>query len=146
MRKLHKPHLLTIALWAVILCSFITLNSCNSSDESLQVQDDFADFYEQFLSDPEFQLAHITFPLEGIPSGAETRADLEGFFWQKEDWQVHKPYDPRKTGFETEFVRLSDGLMVERITHKDGGYGMMRRFARLGGDWYLIYYAGLNEI
>jgi hypothetical protein len=36
--------------------------------------------------------------------------------------------------------------MVERIVHQSGEYGMMRRFARLGGQWYLIYYAGLNSI
>jgi len=61
-------------------------------------------------------------------------------------WQIHRPFDPAATGFETEFIDIGRDVMVERIVHQSGEYGMMRRFARLGGQWYLIYYAGLNSI
>lgn len=125
----------------------LTLVSCQQApDEQVAFPDeDFTEFYNRFLSDADFQLARITFPLEGIPSGAE-ESDFDNFRWQREDWQIHQPFDPAATGFETDFVDIGRDVVVERIVHQSGEYGMMRRFARLGGQWYLIYYAGLNSL
>ena len=115
-------------------------------DEQVAFADeDFTEFYNRFLSDADFQLARITVPLEGIPPGAE-ESDLDNFHWGRDDWQVHQPFDPAATGFATEFVDIGRDVIVERIVHTSGEYGMMRRFARLGGQWYLIYYAGLNSL
>lgn len=133
--------LLLIAAWGLLAVS------CEqASDEQVARPDeDFTSFYNHFLNDADFQLARITFPLEGLPPGAET-TDLEDFRWERSDWQIHQPFDPEATGFETEFVDIGRDVMVERIVHESGEYGMMRRFARLSGEWYLIYYAGLNSI
>ena len=36
-------------------------------------------------------------------------------------------------------------MVVEYIVHKNGKFGMERRFAKFGDEWNLIYYAGLNR-
>lgn len=139
-------HPLIGLLYGLCMVAIGSLTACERAMESpTGPSDDFGDFYRRFLSDADYQLAHITFPLEGLPPSA-TEADLGSFYWQREDWQIHRPFDPEATGFKTEFIPIGKDVMVERITHKDKAYGMMRRYARLGDDWYLIYYAGLNEL
>ncbi|MFN7116206.1 MAG: hypothetical protein ACK4TA_05365 [Saprospiraceae bacterium] len=109
--------------------------------------DDFKTFYERFHQDAEYQLAHITFPLEGLPSDAD--ADLlesGNFYWQEEEWELHRPFDVEHSAFKQEFIRFGDDLVVEKIIHQSGEYGSIRRFAKMGDEWYLIYYAGMNRI
>jgi hypothetical protein len=132
--------LLTVAVGSLVV-------SCERApDEQVSVgEEDFTEFYTHFLSDADFQLSRITFPLEGLPPGAE-EADMHDFRWERADWQIHRPFDPEATGFTTEFIDIGQDVMVERIVHKSGEYGMMRRFARLNQEWYLIYYAGLNSL
>lgn len=133
---------------SLLLGLFFIGTSCESesAQPSSSEQEDFAAFYQRFLNDADYQMAHIVFPLEGIPAGAESQADMIDFKWSEADWQPHRPMDPIESGFESEFIELEPGLMVERIMHNSGSYGMMRRFARLGNDWYLIYYAGMNAL
>lgn len=122
------------------------LVSCESSIEAPAADAGFTTFYERFLSDEDYQLAHIVFPLEGLPPAMEDAAAAREFRWQRTDWQVHQPLDPVESGFRSSFLALENGLMVEQIRNAEGTYGMERRFARMGGEWYLIYYAGLNEL
>ncbi len=106
----------------------------------------FPEFYERFMTDSIFQMEHITFPLQGLPSDAKSNDFANNEFrWQKEDWVMHQAFDPEKSGFKVEFIPISPSVIQERITHHTGQYGMMRRFAKLGDEWFLIYYAGLNR-
>ncbi len=135
----------------ISVLSFLALGlafftSCESETAVPAEKDDFQSFYDRFLHDEAYQMEHIVFPLEGIPAGAETEEDLASYKWEREDWTVHRPMDPVESGFISEFVELEPGLIAERIVHQSGRYGMMRRFARLGSDWYLIYYAGMNAL
>lgn len=107
---------------------------------------DFGAFYQRFLADSLYQMRHITFPLEGLPPHAATEELSGDFRWQPGDWVVHRVLDQQQTGFESALIRLDDDLIVERITHKREPYAMERRFAKMGQEWYLIYYAGLNEV
>ena len=117
--------------------------ACQPADDQ-QESDDFAAFYEQFHQDSLYQINHISFPLEGLPHNA--RREDPNFRWHAEDWQMHRPFDSRHAGFDIEQVRLGEDLGVEKIISSNGQFGMMRRFARLNGEWYLIYYAGMNAI
>lgn len=108
---------------------------------------DFEAFYNRFMTDSLYQIGHIVFPLEGIPDHADS-TNIRGtsFRWTKEDWVMHRKFDPANSGYKVEFIPFGDDLMVENITHHSGQYGMMRRFAKLNNEWHLIYYVGMNAI
>lgn len=133
------PSLFALSLLGLLL----VLATCRRQAEERTPADDFSAFYERFLRDSLYQMEHITFPLEGLPSNA-AGADAD-FRWQRENWRVHHPID-EQSGFRSEFTRLGD-IVIENIVHESGEYGMMRRFAKLDdGEWHLIYYVGLNPL
>ncbi len=116
--------------------------ACNRSGSDK----DFEVFYERFLRDSLYQMEHITWPLEGIPDNVGSEEEAAGFRWERKDWIMHRPFD-ESTGFRSEFTPISEDLVIERIVHESGDYGMLRRYARLGDEgWQLIYYAGLNPL
>ena len=97
---------------------------------------DFPEFYQRFHADSAFQLAHIQFPLMG-------KSDTSA--WQAEAWTLHRPVDYDRSDFTREFTPVGEDILVEYIIHRMGDYGMVRRWARLGNDWSLIYYAERNR-
>jgi len=111
---------------------------------NIPLPDDFKVFYERFFTDSLYQLDHITFPLEGIPDNAPTVDP--SFRFARDSWDLHHPINFQESGFQREFLLLTESIVAEKITHDSGGYGMLRRYAKLGDDWYLIYYAGLNPL
>ncbi len=122
-------------------------NTTDATEEVVkELPEDFVSFYSQFLSDSLFQIDHILFPLEGIPDNAQS-VDADGSFrWQLDNWKMHKPIPESISEFRTEFNVLGPGIILERVVHQTDQYAMLRRFAKLGGEWTLIYYAGLNSI
>ena len=108
---------------------------------------DFNQFYDQFLQDSLFQIQHINFPMEGLPDNAVAYGDTLCIFrWTAENWRMHRPIDFEKTKFEQNFQTLGDELIIENIIDPNSGYGMLRRWAKIGGEWSLIYYVGLNPV
>ncbi len=106
----------------------------------------FRKFYENFHRDSVFQLNHIRFPLEGIPEREMEALELNDFFWKKEDWTLHRPFNPMDGSFVRDFQPLGEGMVVETIRHTEANYAMQRRFFRDGNEWYLIYYAAMNKL
>lgn len=108
---------------------------------------DFNQFYDKFLQDSLFQVQHINFPLDGLPDNAVAYGDsVREFRWTAENWRMHRPIDFEKTKFEQNFETLGEELIIENIIDPTAGYGMLRRWAKIGGEWSLIYYVGLNPI
>lgn len=108
---------------------------------------DFEQFYDQFMQDSSFQVQHINFPLEGLPDNAvDYGEDLSTFRWTAETWRMHRPIDFEKTKMQQNFQTLGEELIIENIIDPNYGYGMVRRWAKLGGEWSLIYYAGMNPV
>ena len=145
-KKLNEEmkNLLFTAMLAVLFFACGQEVETPSSMNNSEVSNDFAAFLEEFLQDSLFQMEHTLFPLEGIPDNAEA-SEMDGRFrWQKKDWRMHRPWSAQSSSFDSEFKRLSSDLVVEKIVHHGSGYAMLRRFARLDGEWMLIYYAGLN--
>ena len=129
-----------------LICCLTLVSSCTdvSQDEESKA-DDFEAFYERFHENEAYQLGHILFPLQGVSSQPEDNTPQ--FRWQKEDWQMHQIFDETKTGFRSSFTRIGDNLVIESIVHKQGTYGMERRFSKLDGqEWFLIYFADLHPI
>lgn len=121
----------------------LTFGSCTSSESNPQ---DFQAFYNRFLADSLYQMAHIQFPLEGIPNNASRIEQTGPFRWEKANWRMHRSFNPDSTGFQSTFTTFGDDIVIEQIIHESGDYGMERRFTLREDGWYLIYYAGLNSV
>lgn len=107
----------------------------------------FEEFYQKFHEDSLYQIKHILFPLSGLPDNAYNKnMDPDTFRWQKNDWVMHHPYKEGETVFERQFNPVTNDLVEEVFRSKDQGFAMVRRFARSGGEWHLIYYAGMNPV
>ena len=117
-----------------------------NAEAPLGKEGDFLSFYERFHEDSAFQMAHITFPLEGLPRRDSTGGFPEDFRWQKEGWQLHHAFDPSDERFVQTFTAIGDAMVVEEIGDAKGMFSMQRRFAKIGGKWHLIYYATMNMI
>lgn len=132
--------------WASLLF-FLILASCQApeKEQAATPDDGFEVFYERFHEDSLYQIEHIQFPLQGVSSNPTDHHSA--FRWERADWAMHRRFNEAESGFRSEFTRLGDDFIIERIVHREGLYGMERRFSRLGGqDWYLIYYAALHPI
>jgi hypothetical protein len=140
----------SIGLFCVLIFSNCkqktTANNLNN-EEKTTLPADFTSFYEKFHSDSAYQMAHISFPLEGMPSGNQADSvDLATFRWTAASWRMH-----RAEQFDTqEFVRTFnmpiEGAVVETIVKKKTEFGTMRRFLKRGDEWFLIFYADINRI
>lgn len=108
---------------------------------------EFYNFYQSFHIDSAYQMDHIIFPLQGLPSNADSiTIARNNFHWEREDWILHQPVDFETSEFRREILPLSEEIVLEKIVHRSGQTGMLRRFAKIGDDWYLIYFADLNRI
>ncbi len=129
-----------------LLILVLALSACSPQPEQPDANE-FEAFYKKFHENPSYQLSHITFPLEGLPSDADAETIASGdFHWNADDWQVHRPFNFENSEFTRELLSFGNDLVIEKIIHKSGEYGTIRRFAKLGNDWFLIYYAGMNRI
>lgn len=107
----------------------------------------FAEFYQHFHSDSVYQVEHIVFPLAGLPDQADSALVSGGrFYWQAENWKMQKAIDFELSEYERQLLPLNKMLVEEHIVHKSGQFGMVRRFAKMGDGWNLIYYAGMNRV
>ena len=133
-----------------LLLLFICLFACKPAKEDLGLSENFADFeefYHKFHEDSLYQIAHITFPLQGIPDNVVNKPDYnDQFRWEADNWTLNKPIDLEKTGFQRTFTTMGDRMIIEELKHKSAQYGMLRRFAKMDGEWSLIYYQGINPI
>lgn len=108
--------------------------------------EEFNTFFQRFHEDSLYQIEHITFPLQGLPSGADSTARADNnFVWEKETWRMHR-HMPPNSGYTREYEILTPTLINEYTADSDKSYGLVRRFAKLDNDWYLIYYAGVNRL
>jgi len=93
-------------------------------------------------------MEHITFPLEGHPnsSGDTLENSSVRFFWQREGWQIHKPFTDPSQQFAQWYEIYGDRMIEHWVWMKGTNLFLKRRFAKLGadGEWYLIYYAGMR--
>jgi len=136
-----------IVILFFISCKQNTDQSTTSSSSVSTTEDDFDAFYKKFHEDSLFQMSHIVFPLDGLPNNvSDSILAIGKFQWQKEDWIMHKPFDATSEEFIREVDKQSNSLVVEFIRMTTGEYGMERRFAKLGGKWFLIHYTAMNKL
>ena len=75
-------------------------NGDNSPEAGDELPADFVQFFDRFHADSTYQLAHIIFPLLGIPGQADTLADPKSYRWQKENWSLHRPFNSSNGTFQ----------------------------------------------
>lgn len=144
--------MIRIMQWSGLIGIALLLAACQPADsgadsviEGVDIKQEFKNFYADFHSDSLYQIEHIQFPLQGVSSNPTDHH--AGFRWERADWRMHQLFDEATTGFSSQFTWLGDDFVIERIDHRNGQYGMERRFSRLSGDrWYLIYYAALHPL
>lgn len=120
-------------------------NTDLTSNISERLPADFEEFYVKFHSDSVYQVDHVLFPLRGLPTNADSATVSGGnFHWQKENWNLHQPFNTKKGEYSREFISLGD-VITEDIYTKDG-FGMQRRFMKTDDDWFLIYYSAMNKM
>lgn len=138
-----KPLLFILALLLFFSCGPKEKKAATAGN----LPEDFTTFYQRFLTDSLYQIEHIVFPLEGIPDNADSAIVAGGGFrWQKENWVMHKLVDPADSDFDIHFETFGDEIVTENLIHRSGQYALVRRFAKQGEAWNLIYYAGLNSL
>lgn len=133
----------TLLLVLTLTCLVSGCRSSSSNDQAA-LPVDFQVFYELFHRDSSYQMEHIVFPLEGLPDYADPAVAGEKFYWEESAWTLHKPWDKENSDFRKEILMPGDRMIVERLFLIDKPLMAERRFAKMGDEWYLIYYAGLN--
>ncbi len=83
-------------------------------------------------------MAHVTWPLAGNVQRDSTGAAVD-VRYAREEWVV-QTLPERSDEFVRSVEAVSDGLVLEQIRARAGGFGIQRRFALLDGAWNLIYY------
>lgn len=120
-----------------------TVDEVNVESETMQ---SFINFYQKFLRDSAYQLAHIQFPIEVLPSNDDTTlVKGQTVYREAKDWKIHKAFTVEDSGFQSSFIPFSETVMIENITHTSGAFRLQRRFAYLHDGWYLIYYAEMQR-
>lgn len=131
------------------LASLLTVFGCTQDQQKSETTSevsDFSTFYVQFHQDSVFQTEHILFPLQGIPSNADSAQLLDKTFrWERENWEMHRAIPPN-SDFSSKLLPVDEALIIEQILHQSGDYAIERRFAKINDKWWLIYYAGLNRV
>ncbi|MCB0568637.1 MAG: hypothetical protein KDC66_02690 [Phaeodactylibacter sp.] len=138
---------LAFSMIALLGCKRGAPESSASGAEASASWQAFTDFYERFHQDSAYQMAHITFPLEGLPQGADSVTIASGTFrWTPENWAIQHGFNLQSSDYEHQLRPVGDDAVIEKFVHRTGDLAIVRRFARLGDEWYLIYYAGLNNV
>lgn len=140
---MRKTLFLLLAMGSLFTCGSDKGSQAETPTSSFE---EFLTFYDRFHRDSLYQMTHIQFPLEGLPSNADsTTLARQDFHWQENDWVLMKEFNT-EVGFERTFTPLTETLIVEQIVHESGRYGLQRRWAKQGKEWYLIYYADMNML
>ncbi len=140
--------LMGLLLFGLISCKSDAKESNQEEEREVFVPDKtFAPFYARFHSDSVYQMAHINFPLQGMPERIDsTSLATKSFFWDKDSWVIQHDFDEKETGFTKNINAVSPTMVEEKIVDETGQFGIVRRFVKIDGEWYLIYFSGLGRI
>jgi hypothetical protein len=114
-------------------------------EQTVELPQDFIEFYELFHTDTNYQLSHIAFPLSGKPASGQFNMQLTDFKWTRDGWRIHKRMSDDDDTFDKKYIIYSEDMIAEIIFSPTYGYYMERRFGKLSDGWNLIYYADMQE-
>ena len=107
----------------------------NTESNETQVAEDFDEFYDKFVTDEEFQLERVNFPLRGGDISED--GTLE---WTKDDWYMIQ--DIRTVDLEEfeVFTEKKDTKVTHEIQLPNSGFGGDLTYEVIDGKWYLTEY------
>ncbi len=106
----------------------------------------FEPFYQKFHQDSAYQMAHIHFPLQGLPQDVDSSSLAQkDFYWTRDSWKIQHDF-VKSSGYSQTITAVTPNMVEELILHPSGQFGIVRRFAKLGDEWYLIYFSGLHRV
>lgn len=146
--------LLTLSLASFFACRNQSGKSKLTAEQTTQASEvklppDFLEFYQRFHRDSLYQMAHISWPLQGDASFQvdSTTYEKRSTTWEPKDWLMHRPVDFGTGEFKRQWDVLGDELIIERIAYAAANFGLERRFAKqFNGEWELVYYSDMQEL
>ena len=161
-RLLYGPivHTHTMIKIGIFLISFLLLfvackqqNATPKTGEIMETSGalppDFESFYQKFLTDSLYQIAHITWPLQGLKTIQidSTTPGTSDLYWTLSEWRMHR-IDMIKSGEnKRKFQTIGDVMVIEQVRALSVPYGIERRYAKqANNEWELIYYAATHEM
>ncbi len=147
-------------LFFPFLLLLLFLNSCNTGPQpgtvpqetaalpaDAELPADFVEFYKRFHADSLYQIAHISWPLQGDVSEQidSTHYRPKTNTWTLEEWRMMRlNFSPNDYLIQTQM--LGDVMIIERIRARSVSFGLERRFAKQpSGEWELIFYSDVQE-
>lgn len=145
-----------LAIFSLFACQNQAPSSSNTPTQveqttqaaEVKLPADFMEFYQNFHRDSQYQVAHISWPLQGDAAVKidSTRMAKKARSWEPKDWTMHRPIDFSTSEFKRDWDVMGDELVIERISYRAANYGLERRFVRqFNGEWELIYYSDMQE-
>jgi hypothetical protein len=109
---------------------------------------EFMEFYNKFHQDSVFQMAHIVWPLEGntVQQSDSLKMVRVPIKFEATAWKMHKPLELDGSDYVREWSIFSDDMLEETIKYSAANFGMRRRWAKIAGEWHLIFYSDMQEI
>jgi hypothetical protein len=143
---MQKQFLMLFLFASFLACKKKETNTTSNAPQTINLPADFEAFYEKFHTDSLYQLQHISFPLKGVPMGADSMSLANGYYFQPEYWVLQHKVDFSDGKYTRDFQLLGENIVTETIMQTDEPYGMQRRFAKMGNEWSLIYYVAMNQV
>lgn len=123
------------------LLLILIITGCNTQSSLLfNKTEDFSVFNEQFHNDSTFQMSRIDFPVEG-----KKKTRNKKIKWTRDNWIIHKTPvgEFKNSDYETELTVKKD-MVIEKIWIEHSEFYTERRFKRIKGKWYLVYFEDIN--
>lgn len=129
-----------LSIVSAMLC-VVAVACKNRKTEAIQIED-FEEFYQKFISDEDFQLSRIEFPLDGC----ETDSDTTIYWNSPNDWTLISDsiYDIDATEYKVE-KDYSPTKVVLKIYIEDSGFGITQEYELEDGKWYLTMYDSMSN-
>lgn len=119
-----------------LLLAAVLFTACQKKIAIAPVDEDFDAFYDRFHEEEDFQLDRVVFPLKGNLTNDQGTRD-----WDRASWEMHrgKVTEITESNYDTEIIRKDDEF-IDKVQLRDAGLSIERRFERIKGRWYLVYY------
>lgn len=103
-------------------------------------------FYERFLSDKDFQLERINFPIRGryMDNDLAGTVESDSIIWTKENWSLIKKIDKK----DLKDIKISKNISENEVIIKTEGVNenfiTIETYKKIDDKWFLIEYVDLS--